>query len=399
MALAGNIKEFSLADIFQIISLQQKTGELFVKGSEGSVTIIFERGVVIGADASFRQVESRLGQVLVRSGKITKFQLKRALDKQKKTLQPLGTILAELGDVDIESLRQALSQQIQETIYHLLRWTDGEYKFTPKKSVEYDKNLIKPINTEFLVMEGFRITDEWPEIEKRIPSFQVVVRRVPGASLPNPDEVESMDSGEEVKISENQKKIFDLLESERTIQDLIDMSHLGEFDTCQTVYALMTQGLVEKVPEEEVKKKPKEISSMGYPGLTEKLYVSGGILMLGLILWIGFQFGLKNSVFLYSGQSPPGLQFLKEESAKSELTKMQGILTAYYVRYRHYPASLDELVIKGFIREHDLYDPWGHKYLWTKTETGLVLSSVGPDGKAQTKDDILGSPLTGSLLF
>jgi hypothetical protein len=398
MALAGNIKEFSLADIFQIISLQQKTGELLVKGSEGSVTIIFEKGVVIGADASFRQVENRLGQVLVRSGKITKFQLKRALDRQKKTLQPLGTVLAELGDIDIESLRQALSQQIQETIYHLLRWTDGEYKFTPKKSVEYDKNLIKPINTEFLVMEGFRITDEWPEIEKRIPSFQVVVRRVPGASLPQPGEVESEDS-EEVKISENQKKIFDLLESERTIQDLIDMSHLGEFDTCQTVYTLMTQGLVEKVPEGEIKKKPAEVSSVSYLGLTEKLYGLLGILILGLILWIGFQFGLKNRAFLYPGPSTPGLQFLKEESAKSELTKIQGILTAYYARYKQYPASLEELVIKGFIQEGDLYDPWGQKYAWTKTEAGMVLSSLGPDGKAQTPDDILGSPLTGNLLF
>ena len=32
MALAGNIKEFGLADIFQIVSLQQKTGELIVQG-------------------------------------------------------------------------------------------------------------------------------------------------------------------------------------------------------------------------------------------------------------------------------------------------------------------------------------------------------------------------------
>lgn len=398
MALAGSIKEFGLAEIFQIISLQQKTGELIVQGSEGSVTVIFEKGMIVGADASFRQVESRLGQILVRSGKISKFQLKRALDKQQKTLQPLGTALAELQEIDQETLRQVLSQQIHETVYLLLRWTDGEYRFVPRRSVEYDKNLIKPINTEFLIMEGFRITDEWPEIEKKIPSFQLLIQRVPGVQWQGFPEVRIADSEEDQeKISANEKKIYDLLDSEKTVQELIDTSQLGEFDTCQTIYGLMSKGLVEKVPEGESKKKPVEIH-VNYTNLVSRLYLPVGILLLCLIGWVGLQFGPKNLVFLYPVRFT-GLQVLKEATAKSWLNKMQNILVAYQAEHKRYPESLEELVDKGIILEQDLYDPWNQKYALVKGEKGILLSSSGPDGKWQTEDDIIGTPLVEAFFF
>ena len=91
MALAGNIKEFGLADIFQIVSLQQKTGILTIQSSEGEVAVILENGLIVGADATFRPIEERIEQSLVQSQQISKFQLKRAKEKQKKTSQPLWT--------------------------------------------------------------------------------------------------------------------------------------------------------------------------------------------------------------------------------------------------------------------------------------------------------------------
>ena len=187
MALAGNIKEFGLADIFQIVSLQQKTGILTIQSSEGSVTVILENGLIVGADATFRPIEERVEQSLVQSEQISKFQLKRAKEKQKKTSQPLWTALAEGGEIDLGVLQKVLSQQVHETVYNVLRWTEGEYRFDPQKSVEYDRQLISPVNTEFLVMEGFRITDEWAELEKEIPSLQVVIRRTSEASAPPAD--------------------------------------------------------------------------------------------------------------------------------------------------------------------------------------------------------------------
>jgi hypothetical protein len=236
MALAGNIKEFGLADIFQIISLQQKTGELTVESPEGKVKILVEQGFIVGADATFRSIEERLQQSSARSQVISKFHLKRALETQKKTFQPLWTVLAETRAIDVKTLQLMLSQQIHETVYHVLRWSEGTYSFEPRRSVEYDSELISPINSEFLVMEGFRITDEWSEIEKTIPSLQLLVRHK-GGILDTPD-----------GLSDSEMRIFKLLSTERTVQELVDMSQLGEFDTCQTLYELIKKNLIEPAP-------------------------------------------------------------------------------------------------------------------------------------------------------
>ena len=63
MALAGNIKEFGLADIFQIVSLQQKTGVLTIKSSEGNVTVLLENGLIVGDVSDFDDLEKWTDQI------------------------------------------------------------------------------------------------------------------------------------------------------------------------------------------------------------------------------------------------------------------------------------------------------------------------------------------------
>ena len=41
MALEGTLRDFSLADIFQLIGLQRKTGVLTLKAPEDTVTVSF----------------------------------------------------------------------------------------------------------------------------------------------------------------------------------------------------------------------------------------------------------------------------------------------------------------------------------------------------------------------
>ena len=41
MALEGTLRDFSLADIFQLIGLQRKTGVLTLRSKEDTVTVTF----------------------------------------------------------------------------------------------------------------------------------------------------------------------------------------------------------------------------------------------------------------------------------------------------------------------------------------------------------------------
>ena len=173
MALEGAISDFGLADIFQLISLQKKSGELLLKNNEISVTALFENGMIVGAETTNRDEPDRIGRILVRTKRISEKQLKDILKAQKKKEKRLGNILLEAGLINDSELKEVLQLQLAETVLQLFAWKEGKYSFN-QKEVSYDKDLITPLNTEFILMEGIRMLDEWPLIEKNIPSLKIV---------------------------------------------------------------------------------------------------------------------------------------------------------------------------------------------------------------------------------
>ena len=177
MALEGTLKDFSLADIFQLIGLQRKTGALTLRGKDDTVTVTFLEGKVVGADSLNRRLDTRLGHVLMKNGTLTNEQLNRALEIQKETLQRLGFILTHYGIISADALKEAIQQQILQVIYRLFRWKDGEYHFSQETTIEYDRDNVAPISAESILMEGARMIDEWPIIEKRIRSYDMVFKR------------------------------------------------------------------------------------------------------------------------------------------------------------------------------------------------------------------------------
>src|SRR2546422_9293106 len=87
MALEGTIKDFGLPDIFQLIGLQRKTGILTLNNEKDNVTVTFENGMVVMADQTSKRLEDRLGNVLVKQGKLSKERHEDAPQTHKATQQ------------------------------------------------------------------------------------------------------------------------------------------------------------------------------------------------------------------------------------------------------------------------------------------------------------------------
>src|SRR5438093_6819152 len=265
MALEGTLRDFSLADIFQLIGLQRKTGVLTLRGKDDNVTVTFLDGKVVGADSASHRLENRLGTVLMKSGMLTNEQLARALEIQKETLQRLGFILTHYGIISADALKQALQLQILQIVYRLFRWKDGDYHFSQETTIEYDRDNVVPITAESILMEGARMIDEWPIIEKRIRSSDQVFRRkgsgheivvVGGEDIdevdfdtptPQASKKKKGAGGDKIRISEEEKQVSELLDGKRTVGDIIEMSRLSEFDTSKALYELLTRDLIEEV--------------------------------------------------------------------------------------------------------------------------------------------------------
>src|ERR1051325_10408942 len=261
MALEGTLKDFSLADIFQLIGLQRKTGVLTLRSKDDTVTVTFLDGKVVGADSLSHRLENRLGSVLIKSGLLTQDQLAGALAIQKETLQRLGFVLTHYGIISADSLKEAIQLQILQIVYRLFRWKDGDYHFSQETTIEYDRDNVVPITAESILMERARMIDEWPIIEKRIRSHDMVFRKkFAGQEIAVSDEADEVDFDEspasrkkkpagtdKIRISQDEKHIYDQVDGTRTVGDIVEISRLAEFDTCKALYELLTRDLIEEV--------------------------------------------------------------------------------------------------------------------------------------------------------
>ena len=178
MALEGTLHDFALPDILQLISLQKKTGLLTLRGPEDTVILGFDSGSLVSAESQARRLDTRLGTLLVKTRSLAPDSLTKALEIQGQTLQRLGFILLKNGFCDADQLRAGLDAQVKKIAYGLFRWTDGEYVFDQQDRIDYDHEYFRPIQVESLLMEGARMVDEWPIIQKVVRSPELVYQRV-----------------------------------------------------------------------------------------------------------------------------------------------------------------------------------------------------------------------------
>jgi hypothetical protein len=240
MALEGTIKDFGLPDIFQLIGLQRKTGLLTLKHEQDQVTVFFENGMVVNADSASKRLEDRLGNVLVKQGKLSRERLEDALTTQRQTLQRLGHILAASSAITTRDLRDALSVQVAQIVFRVFRWRDGRYQFNAADTVDYDRENFVPMSTDFILMEGIRMVDEWPIIEKKIPSMDIVFKP---AVDPNSIEVgggaeeeggserkrSAASSSNKIRLTPEEERIFRKVDGTQTVQGIIDSVGTGVF--------------------------------------------------------------------------------------------------------------------------------------------------------------------------
>ncbi|GAC1690981.1 MAG: hypothetical protein NVS9B3_09560 [Gemmatimonadaceae bacterium] len=163
MAIKGSLKEASLPDVLQLLTMGKKTGCLSVTHRNNFGYIYFEKGKICYASIVNRR--DRLGDILVKGGFIAQDQLDAAIDAQSKQRdRRLGEILVVQGAIAREELHAQIKMQIEEAVFFLFTWTQGSFNFEPDIRPE-EQDFLVAINPESLLLEGARRVDEWSLIE------------------------------------------------------------------------------------------------------------------------------------------------------------------------------------------------------------------------------------------
>lgn len=309
MALTGTLRDFSAADIFQLIGQQAKSGVLHLRSAKGEeVHISFHLGSVVGAEHVSRSRRDLLGSMLVRAQLITEEQLSAALEGQKRTLRRLGDVLVGEGAISRDELREMTQLQITETLYALFQWKAGVYEFEAKE-VSWDEDAITPLRSEAVLMEGYRIVDEWPLVRKKIGSPKntfKILRPLPDSAASAPaDESSFADllSDDDDPYDRAERRVMELVEPGRSVDELVDLSRLGAFETWKALASLVEQGhLLQITPsqadlEERGRRSPRlEALARHLPAV---VYGALGLLLVGAAAW-----GLQGRGARVQGASP-----------------------------------------------------------------------------------------------
>lgn len=404
MALEGTLKDFSLADIFQLIGIQRKTGVLTLRSDKEIATISFINGMVVGADTDNQKLENRLGHVLVKTNRISQTELEQALAIQNSTLQRLGQVLISKGFIKKEDLRESLQTQVSEIIYRLFRWVDGDYHFRQERYIDYDQENFTPISAESLLMEGIRMIDEWPMIERVIPSQDILVQKTdrgrrirlslddelsfqsgPAGSFDDilegvmAEDTEVSEPDEEIpELSREQELVLKLIEAPVAVMELVEQSRFNEFDTCRAVYDLIEAGLVEKVVA--------TAREQDFHVVEEERPLPTWIPVTAVTLFAAAMFLLSwnpLNVFFPSADAMCTQSPLFESVSKARLQRLVKALDIYYMKNESLPINLDLLVQSGLVDEQDTSDPLDRRYAYRyrPDEEGYALYGLDASGQ------------------
>jgi hypothetical protein len=235
MALVGNLRDFALADFLYLIDRGYKTGSLVLNRQNDVATLHFDKGKLLYASRS--EHSEMLGEMLVRTGKITAQQVAHALQlQQANSGHSIGALLIEQGYIARDELQRHIQMQIEETVYSLFGWPDGEFCFNAGAKLERDDvQSLVPLGVENLIMEGVRRVDEWGRIKDHIPNTDMLPRFVD----------QPHEKAKSINLTPDEWRVFARINGKDSIKEIISRTGLSDFDVSRIVYGFISAGLVE----------------------------------------------------------------------------------------------------------------------------------------------------------
>ena len=239
MALEGNLKDFSLTDMFRLLATGAKTGTLHVDGVSGGGIVCFRDGQVFYASA--HEGIEPAGKRLVRGGLISEKQMRQAqglmkIQKKDKATRRLGQILVDEGYVESAALEEYIRGQISDALFDLMRWEEGSLRFESDETLaEADLGLAVTIDS--VLADSERRLELWNKIKDKIPSMET---RFAMSASPGQKPAD-------IHLKPREWMLLCYLHGSRSVSELVELTGYDDFETAKVLYGMYAGGLIEKV--------------------------------------------------------------------------------------------------------------------------------------------------------
>jgi hypothetical protein len=244
------------------------------------------------------------------------------------------------------------------------------------------------------------MVDEWPIIERKIKSDNMVFRKTAAAEELEPvvesivdadldfdfgfdgaggrkEEAEEKGSAK-ITLSSEEREVLALVDGKRSVEEINDRSALGEFDTYRCLSELFTRNLIGEV----ARIVPVETTGRGRQMLEGLLQVVMHAALVAIVL-ASLASQPRGPLAPWNVVTPDAsTRQLRLHASQSRLERIDDAIQVFYLDTAAFPDSLDALAALGYLREADLVDPWDRAYGYRLSPGGYQLFGRDPDGFA-----------------
>jgi hypothetical protein len=235
MALKGNLRDFTVTQLLNLVNLAQKTGTLTLEGPSQAAWISFRDGKLIYAQLG--NEDGSLTALLAKNGKISGQQAQviktRAANKSDKEI---GLLLINAGYLSQQDILTSLRQHMLNIVYQLFSWVDGFFRFDPNVLPPEDRITLR-LDLENIIMEGSRQLKELEQLSEELPNLDMALNFVsrPGTNI------------RDVNLSAEEWKVVSYINPKNTIRQIGKANKMNDLQIRRIVFGLLQAGLVEVV--------------------------------------------------------------------------------------------------------------------------------------------------------
>jgi hypothetical protein len=234
MALKGNLRDFTVSQLLNLISVAQKTGTLIVERSSERMWVCFRDGKVAYARAG---QEESLAAVLYRAKKLTATQF-RAIQEKASNIsdKELGLLLINAGYISQQDILLSLQTYFTAIVNRMFSWSEGLFRFENDLLPPDDKITVR-VNLENIIIEGARRLREQEQLADEIPTLDVALKFAerPGTSLRN------------LSLSADEWRVVSFINPKNTIRQIGIATKKNDMEIRRIVYGLLQAGIIELV--------------------------------------------------------------------------------------------------------------------------------------------------------
>jgi len=230
MALRGNLRDFTITQLLNLINLAQKTGTLVVDGPNEQAHVAFREGKL--SYARIGQEDNRLATILHKANRLSVNQYRTIVERAgKMTDKELGLLLINAGYVSQEDILANLQGYFTDIIRRLFTWVEGFFRFEAELLPPDDRINVR-IDLENIIIEGSRQLREWEQLQDEIPSLDMALKFT-DRPLKN------------VNLSVEEWRVVSYINPKNSMRQIGSANKMNDLEIRRIVYGLLQAGLVE----------------------------------------------------------------------------------------------------------------------------------------------------------